>query len=556
MITTKDTSATYNQPTRKQRHIIRRIVVRANLILDTSTCLGSGDAESPVDLALLRDSISDHALLTGSSIAGALRNYLREREHGYMTGEQANDLATILFGGMQSEDDGNQSPLIIDDAFSTKPIQSELRDGVKINSITRTAADQAKYDLELLQAGTEFTLCFELLIEKDSNESELRKGLAIALSGLKKGEISLGMKKRRGFGRCHVKEWQVWNFNLEDADERMSWLNFEHWRTGLFPEISSYSSIQEAFTQANIKVNFEEFKKQDQRDRFTIKATFTLSSPLLIRSGQAETGRAPDVVHLKSYRIINQQIKCLFDRAIQILGELPSEIDSWSSENLELFFFAHNLLKAKVLTSVLSGTSLAGVLRHRAERIVKTLQCSFGQNPECDKEPEIVKCIFGDVNKTRSQASRLIVHESTINHTTDLVQTRIAIDRFTGGAYHGALFEEQPVFGGDETCVAIELELRQPSEAEIGLLLLLLKDLWTSDLPVGGESSIGRGRLKGIKADLIRHHSQKPKGWSIVEDNGSLQIMSLDNPSQPENLVKDELEVFVKALLQQLGKEE
>ena len=153
---------------RHQRHIIKRIIVRGILILDTPTCLGSGDADSPTDLPLLRDSISDRALLTGSSIAGALRNYLREREHGYLTDEKPHDLATALFGGTRKDDDGEQSNLIIDDAISTKPIQSELRDGVKINSITRTAADKAKYDLELLQAGTEFPLSFELLIEKSN----------------------------------------------------------------------------------------------------------------------------------------------------------------------------------------------------------------------------------------------------------------------------------------------------------------------------------------------------------------------------------------------------
>ena len=48
------------------------------------------------------------------------------------------------------------------------------------------------------------------------------------------------------------------------------------------------------------------------------------------------------------------------------------------------------------------------------------------------------------------------------------------------------------------------LHLRQPEDAEIGLLLLLLKDLWTGDLTVGSESSVGRGRLQGISATLKR----------------------------------------------------
>lgn len=553
------------------RLISKRIIIRGTLVLDTPTCLGTGDADSPTDLPLLRDSLDDkYALLTGSSIAGALRNYLRERNKGYGECDTRLDIATKLFGDLFSykneqnesetkrielREQDTQSSLIIDDAISTKPIQSELRDGVKINSITRTAADKAKYDLELLQAGTEFPLCFELLIEKDSHETELRKGLAIALSGLEpkngseSGEISLGMKKRRGFGRCHVKEWQVWNFNLEDASDRILWLNFEHWRTGFIPIFNVYTSIKEGLTQAglNIEENWE-----DKRDRFTINATFTLATPLLIRSGQAETGRAPDVVHLKSYRIINQQIKWLFDRAIQVLGELPSEIDLWSSENLELFFFAHNLLKAKVLTSVLSGTSLAGVLRHRAERIVNTLHEVNSQITQ-----EIVNDIFGFVtdNKERSKseskendkkldakASRLIVHESIIKDTTDLVQTRIAIDRFTGGVYHGALFQEQPIFGKGDENLKLEIELRkatQDKDYEIGLLLLLLKDLWTQDLPVGGTSSIGRGRLQGKKATLILYRSQQKETWTITQE--SENKLQITDPNR--------LQTFVKALV-------
>ncbi|HAT15675.1 MAG TPA: hypothetical protein DCS91_20775 [Microcoleaceae bacterium UBA11344] len=492
MTMTKELSAIDHQSIRKQRHIIRRIVVRGILILDTPTCLGSGDADSPTDLPLLRDSISDHALLTGSSIAGALRNYVREYG-GYEAVDESQ-----LFGCQKSDDEGDQSPLIVYDALSRDNLKAELRDGVKISSITGTAEKGAKYDLELLEAGTQFDLCFELAIDQqDKNEDVLVKELALALSGLENHEICLGMKKRRGFGRCHVKEWQVWNFNLEDPDERIVWLKFEHWCRELLPDIETYSSIATA-----LRVSLE--NEEDRRDRFTLHATFQLVGSLLIRSGQDSTGRAPDVVHLKSHR--------------------PNESDP---------------------VSVLSGTSLAGVLRHRAERIVKTLgSCS-----------PIVDQLFGFVVGRQSQASRLLVHEKVIEKATELVQNRIAIDRFTGGAYHGALFDEQPIFGGKDTCVTIELELRKPEKYEIGLLLLLLKDLWTSDLPVGGESSIGRGRLKGIKADLIRHHPQNPKQWQITQSDENLQITDISDSSLSENLVKDELEIFVKTLLKELGKD-
>ena len=523
---TEEISLRENELTRKQRYIIKRIIVRGTLILDTPTCLGSGDAESPTDLPLLRDSISDRALLTGSSIGGALRNYLREREHGYMASEYVDDLATLLFGGMRSDDDGNQSPLIIDDAISNKPIKTELRDGVKINGATGTAEDKAKYDLELLQAGTEFPLSLELLVEREANEGDLLTGLAIALSGLENHEISLGMKKRRGFGRCHVKEWQVWNFNLEDANDRTSWLNFEHWHTGLLPDRETYSSIATA-----LGVSLEH--KEDKRDRFLIHAEFKLVGSLLIRSGQDSTGRAPDVVHLKSHRPKKDNLEI----------EESSEKDKQN------------------LVHVLSGTSLAGVLRHRAERIVNTLHEVNQQISQ-----EIVNHVFGFVQdnkatnqsknnqankKPEAKASRLVVRETEIKEATDLVQNRIAIDRFTGGAYHGALFEEQPIFGSDETIVTIELELRNPKEYEMGLLLLLLKDLWTSDLPVGGESSIGRGRLQGKNATLTWYQGdrenelKREEKWTISQKDES-QALEVSDPHRLQKFV-DELVYEVKS---------
>ncbi|QHG20245.1 RAMP superfamily CRISPR-associated protein [Nostoc sp. ATCC 53789] len=464
---------------RNHRRIIERIIIKGRLVLDTPTCLASGDADSDTDLVILRDSLEDKALLMGSSIAGALRNYLRDYKYGYNAEE-----ISVLFGGQRSDEEGEQSPLIINDAISNTVPHIELRDGVKINSITRTAEDGQKYDLELLETGTQFNICFELLIE--NNREQLIRELVIVLEGLENGKISVGMKKQRGFGRCHVEEWQVWKFDLRKSDERIAWLNFEHWQPGFLPNHPTHESIEEA-----LGLFLDE--KEDKRDRLTINATFTLATSLLIRSGQASSDKAPDVVHLKSRRD----------------GELEP---------------------------VLSGTSLAGVLRHRAERIVNTLQ----------KNTIIIDEIFGvDFSKDKTKkpkASRLIVHESVIKETKDLVQNRIAIDRFTGGALHGALFNEQPIFGSDETELKLELELRQPKPHEIGLLLLLIKDLWTGDLPVGGTSSIGRGRLQGKEATITL--ASENKIWNITQ------------VSKDESLIIDnaeDLEKFVYALNEEVA---
>ncbi|NCJ07352.1 hypothetical protein GS597_12705 [Synechococcales cyanobacterium C] len=469
---------------RNQREIIRRVIVRGCLKLESPTSLGSGDADSPTDMPLLRDSISQHALLTGSSISGALRNYLRDCEHNYGARESSGDLATNLFGAIRRDDDGDQSPLIVYDAISTTAPTIELRDGVKIDSKTGTARDKAKYDLELLAAGTEFPLQFELLVDRQADQNELLQGLAIALQGLENGEITLGMKKRRGFGRCKVSQWQVWDFDLTDLAQSRQWIEYDHWTPGFLTEPpAKQSSILDA-----IKVSLDGL--EDRRDRLTLQATFTINGSLLIRSGQSSIGSAPDVVHLKSHRN----------------GELKP---------------------------VLSGTSLTGVLRHRAERIINTLE----------KPISIIDEVFGpDFSEDKSKqakVSRLIVQEAEIKNTHDLVQNRIAIDRFTGGALHGALFDEQPIFGGEFT---ICLELRQPKDYEIGLLLLLLKDLWTGDLPVGGESSIGRGRLQGQSAKVLHCHQGQKQEWTIDQIDQRLQVSDAEA-----------LEKFVSALVNHIS---
>ncbi|MBD2150640.1 hypothetical protein H6F44_10985 [Pseudanabaena sp. FACHB-1277] len=496
------------------RYVIKRIIVKGILILDTPTCLGVGDTDSPVDLPILRDSIEDKALLTGSSIAGALRNYLREYNRGYNDYDRRTDLAALLFGDLfvykderdltekekvRIKHDDTQSPLIINDALSDQVIKAELRDGVSINGKTRTAKDDFKYDLEFLQAGTEFSLFFELLIEEGKDETQLKQGLAIALSGFEKGEIAIGMKKRRGFGRCKVDNWQVWEFDLKNTQQRLAWLTFDRdWAS----EYAIPSDDKKILGDTG----------DDQRDRFTITATFSLVGSMLIRSAEYSKDKRPDAVHLKSHRPNKEK---------------PQEYISFP---------------------IISGTSLAGVLRHRAVRIINTLE----------KDLKIVEDIFGtDISgngNKDAKASKLIVHESEIKNNTELVQTRIAIDRFTGGAMHGALFDAQPIFSGE---VELKLELRNPQDYEIGLLLLLLKDLWTEDLPIGGESSIGRGRLKGKEAILNSQSSTIQQEWKI--ENGtenSLIVKDLKDENKTAVEVQAHLQKFVIKLTNHIHHQE
>ncbi|PXF59089.1 MAG: hypothetical protein C4B59_12120 [Candidatus Methanogaster sp.] len=447
----------------ESREIVERIIIQGDLILETPAGFGSGDSGSLVDIPLLLDPLENCALLTGASLAGALRSYLRERECGYWGEGGKGSLYSTLFG-IQEDDGGEQSLLIVCDSIGDKP-SVELRDGVKIDPRTRTAQDKNKFDFELIAAGSVFRIRMELLI-RENKRDDLIRGMAIALQGLEQGEISLGVRKRRGFGRCRVRGWNVCRYDLTEPKGLIGWL-----KNDKKEEREPESDISKLLGATDTDT--------DNRNSFTVNATFSLDGSLLIRSDFDDVN-APDSVHLKSKR---------GERAVPVL----------------------------------SGTSLAGALRARALRIANTVSKNGNGR-------DMVEELFGsDIKNVHSDdelfASRFITAETEIIKPLDIVQSRVKIDRFTGGSFPSALFSEQPVFGQEGTGIRVNIMIQQPEDAEIGLTLLLLKDIWTGDLPLGGEIGVGRGRLRGRTATLVlKKANSKSREWTINQAKGQLDI--------------------------------
>jgi hypothetical protein len=73
-------------------------------------------------------------------------------------------------------------------------------------------------------------------------------------------------------------------------------------------------------------------------------------------------------------------------------------------------------------------------------------------------------------------------------------------------------------------------------------VLLLLKDLWTGDLPLGGEISVGRGRLAGQKATLTYRRSAALQQWVIEQADEHLQV------NGDRNLLESFVGAFIKEM--------
>ena len=85
-----------------------------------------------------------------------------------------------------------------------------------------------------------------------------------------------------------------------------------------------------------------------------------------------------------------------------------------------------------------------------------------------------------------------------------------------------ALFTEVPVWQRSKgvPVVTVDLEVTHCSAAEAGLMLLLLKELWLGNLPLGGGKSIGRGTLRGIQASIYFDK----KSWQIQDDRNLFAV--------------------------------
>ena len=442
------------------RQIYARWVICGNLRLETAMHLG-GEATERVDMPIFRDPRDGAPLLPGTTLAGALRNALADRLAGY--GAEEPGAVSALFGGGRGVEDGNQSPTIVFDALGRLPEGqgTEIRDGVAISATSGTAEDHKKYDYEVIPAGTIFPVRLDLVVPEGDTEEGLVKSLAAAIDALTSGGTAFGAKRSRGLGRVSA-TWAARRFDLTSAEGWVDWVTSDH-ETPLGAVEGRTSAIEVLQAQCPAELGRLQ-PPADARRHVLVDLYLELVEDLLIRS-PGSSPDAPDVSHLRS-------------------AGAP----------------------------IVPGTSLAGVLRAHALRVARLVR------HRQDDGERWVDRLFGPRFQGQRPppdfeffASRLRVGEAVIHGGRSRRQARVAIDRFTQGTIPTALFDEQVQEGGR---VRVRLELRNPRPGELGLLLLVIKDLLSGDLPVGGASAVGRGVVTG-SATLTFHDGAKTAPCSV-----------------------------------------
>ncbi len=467
--------------------LARKLIINCRLRTESPLLIASGQDDGLTDILILKDK-QGRPFIPGTALAGVLRS-----EIAGIYGEAAAD---SLFGRIDS-DDGSQSLLCVSDVV----LQSKgivVRDGVAIDELTGVGKAGAKFDYEALERGAEGMVLLELSVRKAFLSKRIpgfsyqhnlfaTKGdcwgeLAAALADLLTSGIRLGAMTSKGYGKVAAAEpARVHDFDFDQRTAAANWL--QYLEKGRLPEAFYVASGKAVKSAAD----------------FYLAVDCQLQGGLLVRDMDVSEEQKAD-------NIAAVQLKSCDDY-------------------------------------VIPGTSWKGVLRHQAYKILLALT-----HNDVAKVEELQNACFGyardgagDV-RSSGKKSRLLVEETYINKTVLFPKkhSRNRIDRFTGSTVDAALFTDEPVWQQDKGQAPIKLRacMKNCTEAEAGLMLLLLKDLWLGSINIGSGKGSGRGVLRGCHCEI----SYQGKDYILDAKAG----FSLQGS-------KDVLEGYVKKLVGELN---
>ncbi len=191
---------------------------------------------------------------------------------------------------------------------------------------------------------------------------ELKQALATALAGFNDGSITIGARKRRGYGQVSVTGWRIKEYDLTNTAQLLDWIEngAKELSGAASPDIVQATGVGEMIA--------------DRRQAFRLKAEFFLDGSLLIRSGSG-----PDI-----------------EQAATDDAEIPAP-------RLHAPAFrqpASSSGGTRKRRPILSGTSLTGALRARAFKIARLIAPATEEGKKCPRvDRRHVRSRYGNRSK-------------------------------------------------------------------------------------------------------------------------------------------------------------
>ncbi len=195
-----------------------RLFYRIPVELITPLSISSGNSElTDHDVILTEDG---KPFIPGSSIAGAVREYIKDKE-----------TVEILFGNHKDDNTSSMSRIIFSDLVFDKNVHISVRDGIALEEGMKTTRDTGKFDYQIVETHAKGTIFIEcVLYDKDKSDSKkVRSVILDAIKGMNNGEIRFGFKKNRGLGRVKTGAkyfYKEFDFDKNDSGTVQNYLDF------------------------------------------------------------------------------------------------------------------------------------------------------------------------------------------------------------------------------------------------------------------------------------------------------------------------------------------
>ena len=157
--------------------------------------------------------------------------------------------------------------------------------------------------------------------------------------------------------------------------------------------------------------------------------------------------------------------------------------------------------KKLIKKAVIPGSSVKGAISSRVAYYFNQNKGNYADNLDIElkdkEENEAIKALFGK-KKNENQGERGNVYISDLFLSfKDKIFEHVKIDRFTGGAIEGALFQERAITSNEFELV-VYVKDNDDTKKYLELLEKALIDITKGTLPLGGASTKGHGIFEGV----------------------------------------------------------
>lgn len=437
----------------------KRIIISGKLKNLTPLHIGGMNENTLSDMPVITNGLGKH-YIPATGLAGSMRSYLSK----LFSDEHVNEL--FGFSDISTKSDEIRSSILIDDCEIEGDNITEIRHHNSIDRTTGVTAEHAKFDEEVIPAGREFKFNMEVKIYESLDEEISKNMISHLIEGLKNGYFYIGGHKTRGLGRIKLTNEKVYLYDFAN-DREQAILDFND-----YPNSANTAKHEE---------DISEWKGE------------------------------PD----KIFNFLRLSIKCSLES--QFISKSPGigdEIDTTP---------VYSINAKGEYVPILPGSSLKGLLRSRADMILRTLldDVSSPTISEMKEDQKYKKAsdnekylannrflnrLFGTAIDYRGNekdeyirnSARLYCEDAYLyadNQIQKNESMHIKIDRISSGTTDGALYNFETICP-QNTYFDLNVFIEDPDYFSLGIIGHALKDMLTGDLRVGFGTRKGFGKLK------------------------------------------------------------